>query len=221
MNEHGLAACKASNGLPVGNFEGGQKAGVTGFQFWIVIRSILENCKDVKEAISFAMKAPIGYNINLMLADPSNTIALFQCVDGHKFYKILNETSHETFLSSTNHAIFPELKKYQKQVLKSSVVRNNTIIKTFEGKEKVSKTDIKNLLSASYPEGLCCHYYGDFFGTLRSMIFDVTDKTIEMTFGTAQKNSWHTFKIDDTLNETTYEMNLPYAKAPMSFYEFE
>ncbi|WP_349948673.1 hypothetical protein ABFV83_09740 [Lacrimispora sp. BS-2] len=31
MNEYGLAVCKASNGLPVGNFEGGQKAGVTGF----------------------------------------------------------------------------------------------------------------------------------------------------------------------------------------------
>ena len=33
MNEHGLAVCQAGNGLPVGNFEGAQKAGVTGFSF--------------------------------------------------------------------------------------------------------------------------------------------------------------------------------------------
>ncbi|MDR2023370.1 MAG: C45 family peptidase [Hungatella sp.] len=63
MNECGLAVCKASNGLPASNFEGGQKAGVTGFSFWIVVRSILENCHTVKEAIAWTMAAPIGYKI--------------------------------------------------------------------------------------------------------------------------------------------------------------
>ena len=54
MNEHGLAVCQAGNGLPVGNFKGGQKPGATGFQLWIVLRSILKNCKNIDEAIGWA-----------------------------------------------------------------------------------------------------------------------------------------------------------------------
>ncbi|MCB2362312.1 C45 family autoproteolytic acyltransferase/hydolase [Clostridium estertheticum] len=218
MNEHGLAACKASNGLPVGNFEGGQKPGVTGFQFWIVIRSILENCKNVEEAIDFAMKAPIGYNINLMLADKNNKIALLQCIDGHKSYEILDNNSNKTYLSSTNHVLFPELKVYEKMIIKNSELRNDVIVKTFETKKKLSCNDLKGLLSTSYPQGLCCHYYEEFFGTLRSMIFDVTDGTIEMTFGSPQSNEWRTFTIKSN-EEQEYMVKLPYERADKAFYD--
>ncbi len=128
MNEHGLAVCKASNGLPVGNFEGGQKAGVTGFSFWVVVRSILENCKTVQEAIEWTMNAPIGYNINLMLADNTNKIAVLQCIDGHKAYKLLDENSEEAFLSVTNHALLEDVKPYEKMIIESSIVRNDKIV---------------------------------------------------------------------------------------------
>ncbi|WP_027624518.1 C45 family autoproteolytic acyltransferase/hydolase [Clostridium lundense] len=218
MNEHGLAACKASNGLPVGNFQGGQKPGVTGFQFWIVIRSILENCKNVEEAIHFAMEAPIGYNINLMLADKNNKIALLQCMDGHKFYEILDSNSNKNYLSVTNHVLFPELKTYEKMLIKNSELRNDVIVKTFEEKKKLSCDDIKGLLSTSYPQGLCCHYYEEFFGVLRSMIFDVTDGTIKMTFGSPQCNEWRVFTINSN-EEQEYIVKLPYERADKSFYD--
>lgn len=217
MNEHGLAACKASNGLPVGNFEGGQKAGTTGFSFWIVIRSILENCKDVKEAIDWTMQAPIGYNINLMVADKNNHIALLQCIDGHKAYRILGEGSAETFLSSTNHTVLDEIKPYEKMVIESSVIRNNKIIGLFQSNDKVSNNSMKQLLSSSYPNGLCCHYYDEFFGTLRSMIFDLTEQTIEMTFGSPQANDWHTFSVNP-LEEKELKVLLPQEKASADFY---
>jgi predicted choloylglycine hydrolase len=217
MNEWGLAACKASNGLPVGNFEGGQKAGVTGFQFWIVIRSILETCRNVDEAVSWAMEAPIGYNINLMLADSSDKIALFQCMNGHKAYRILDNSSDEAFLSATNHVILPELQPYEKMRIENSIIRNEAIVKTFQSKDKLAGDDLKRLLSTSYPTGLCCHYYPEFFGTLRSMIFDVTDKKIEMTFGSPQTNPWHTFEVGD-LKEQEISVKLPIEKADKEFY---
>lgn len=218
MNQHGLSVCKASNGLPVGNFEGGQKAGVTGFSFWIVVRSILENCKNVEEAIKWTMDAPIGYNINLMLADSHNKIALLQCVDGHKAYKILDENSDETYLSSTNHVLFDDIKPYEKILIESSVIRNDRIVSVFERNTLISKNNIKELLSTSYPNGLCCHYYKDFFGTLRSMIFDVTDKTIEMTFGSPQANEWHTFSVG-AFDTEEMKVLLPQEKARPDFYK--
>ena len=219
MNEHGLSVCKASNGLPVGNFEGGQKARVTGFSFWIVVRSILENCKNVDEAIKWTMDAPIGYNINLMLADSHNKIALLQCVDGHKAYKILDENSDETYLSSTNHVLFDDIKPYEKMLIESSVIRNDRIVNLFERNKLISKNNIKELLSTSYPNGLCCHYYKEFFGTLRSMIFDITDKTIEMTFGSPQANEWHTFSVG-AFDTEEMKVLLPQEKSRPDFYKF-
>ncbi len=217
MNEHGLAVSKASNGLPVGNFAGGQKAGVTGFSFWIVVRSILENCKSVEEAIQWTMEAPVGYNINLMLADSHNKIALLQCIDGHKSYKLLEEGSEEVFLSAANHATLKDIIPFQKIQIENSIIRNDRIIDLFYGKKQVSKNDMKALLSTSYPDGLCCHYYKEFFGTLRSMIFDVNDKSIEMAFGSPQANQWQTFSVEP-LEEKEIEISLPQEKAEKDFY---
>lgn len=218
MNEHGLAVCQAGNGLPVGNFEGAQRPGVTGFQLWIVVRSILENCKNVDEAVAWAMGAPIGFNINLMLADSSDQIALFQCMDGHKAYEILGSGSKKAFLSCTNHTLFEEIKPYEKMVIENSVIRNQIILDLFETDRRISKHEMKEVLSTSYPKGLCCHYYKEFFGTLRSMVFDVTDKTIEITFGSPQANPWLTFPVEPF---ETREMQalLPQETAGPDFYK--
>ena len=217
MNEHGLAVCQAGNGLPVGNFEGAQKPGTTGFQLWIVIRSILENCRNVDEAVAWAMDAPIGFNINLMLADSRDKIALLQCIDGHKAYEILDGSNEKNYLSSTNHTLFAELRPYEKMVIQNSLIRNDSIVRLFEPDRLISKNDIRELLSASYPEGLCCHYYKEFFGTLRSMVFDVTERSIELTFGSPQVNRWQTFTVG-ALTPRVIEALLPQEKAKPDFY---
>ena len=103
-------------------------------------------------------------------------------------------------------------------VIENSLIRNKNIVKLFEEDRRISKNDIKNLLSASYPEGLCCHYYKEFFGTLRSMIFDVTDKTIEMTFGSPQANEWQTFSVG-VLDAGVTQALLPQEKADRDFYK--
>lgn len=220
MNEHGLAVCKASNGLPVGNFEGGQKALVTGFSFWIVVRSILESCKTVEDAIHYAMDAPISYNMNLMLADKNNKIALLQCIDGHKAYRILDSTTEENYLAAANHAVLPEIKPYEKMLIENSVIRYNAIKDMFSKNKNVSVEDLKEILSTAYPKGLCCHYYPEFFGTLRSMIFDTTDELITMTFGSPRANEWRKFKVEK-LEEQEISVKLPVEKAGRDFYNIK
>lgn len=220
MNEHGLSVCKASIGLPVGNFEGGQKAGKTGFSFWIVVRSILENCRTVREALEWATNASIGYNMNLLLAD-STEIALFECIDGHTAYKSVKHFSNDSdsnFLSATNHILLPELKQYETMKIENSVIRNNNIMSFLTNHENISKEELKKLLSTSYPEGLCCHYYADFFGTLRSMIFDIDSKKIEIAFGSPKENKWHSFSVGK-LPEKQIEVSLPVEKPTDDFYK--
>lgn len=218
INDQGLVVCQASAGMPVGNFIGGRKSAVTGLQFWAVIRSILENCKDVNEAIQYMMNVPIAYNINLMVADKQGNAVLIESYDGKKAYKICNEDTNEQFLCATNHLILPELISFEPKCLKTSDVRYNLIKDTLNSKEKISKGDLKELLSEKYPKGLCCHYYDEFFGTLRSMIFDVTDSKLEICFGSPNNNQWYSFNIGGQVSATIYPVIIEREKAPLNFF---
>jgi predicted choloylglycine hydrolase len=84
LNEHGLAVSQTSAGLPVGNFEFAAKPAIIGLQFWAVIRSVLENCRNVEEAIQWTKEMPIAYNINLMAADPAGRAAQSKASTGKK-----------------------------------------------------------------------------------------------------------------------------------------
>jgi len=52
------------------------------------------------------------------------------------------------------------------------------------------------------------------------MIFDVNDKTIEMTFGSPQVNKWHTFSVG-TFALQEMEVLLPQEKAAPDFYKIK
>lgn len=223
MNEHGLAVCITSNGIPVGNFEGGRKAGVTGFMFWAVVRSILEQCATVDEAVAWAMDAPIGFNINLMLADGEGRIGLLQCMDGHKGFRVLEEngsegqTSQADHLAVTNHVVLDDVKPFETELLDNSVKRLAAIERLFDEHPTVAVDDLKTLLSTPYPDGLCCHYYPVFFGTLRSMVFDTTARSIEMTCGSPRANAWRRFAVEP-LDEQDFSISLPCEDANEEFF---
>jgi len=51
INEYGLGVTMSSCGFPVGALDGMRKPAIRGLQFWAVIRALLENCKDVGEAL--------------------------------------------------------------------------------------------------------------------------------------------------------------------------
>ncbi len=218
MNEHGLAICQSCNGIPVGNFEGAAKAGVSGLLFWTVIRSLLENCRDIGEALNSLAAMPIGFNLNLMMADASGEIALFQCLNGQKAHKVLTPGDAQTHLSATNHTVLPELEGLEKMKIESSLIRRSLIEQTFDQNEKTSKETFRKLISTKYPDGLCCHYYEGFFGLLHAVIFDVQHKTLEIVFGSPQNNPWRTFSLADTCKDRAFEAVLPYEDAPASFY---
>jgi predicted choloylglycine hydrolase len=219
MNEHGLAASMTSAGLPVGNFEFAAKPAIVGLQFWAVIRSVLENCKDVDEAIQWTKQMPIACNINMLVADKSGCAALIESFNGMKAVKKIDAQAKDQFICSTNHVHLPELKAYTPMSMKNSLERYKLIYDTLDGKERISPDDLKQLLSTKYPDGLCCHFYDEFFGTLRSMVFDVNDGTVDVCFGSPVINTWHSFKIRDEVRQAVYPVQLEREKAPIDFYE--
>lgn len=218
MNEYGLAVSQTSAGFPVGNMETARKPAITGLQFWAVIRSLLENCRDVQEAIAMARQMPIAYNINLMLVDRAGNAALWETFDGHRAVQKL-EAGSAGHICSTNHVLLPELKPYDPLAMRNSLVRCDMINKLMNDRGKITRDEVKSLLGSVYPQGLCCHYYDQFFGTLRSMIFDLNDGTLEICFGPADINDWHEFSLDKTCEQTEFPVKIIREQAGEGFFE--
>ncbi len=84
MNEHGLAVTFSACGPPVGNEPGLKTPAVAGLQVYHVIRSVLESCQMVEEAIRSIQKMPVASNVHIMLADRKGEAAVIEIIDGQK-----------------------------------------------------------------------------------------------------------------------------------------
>jgi len=71
------------------------------------------------------------------------------------------------------------------------------------------------------PDGVCTYHYSSGLGTLWSMIFDLTEATVEICFGapSSERNTWRTFGLWDPVGETRYVAHLPDAPAKEGFWE--
>ena len=70
---------------------------------------------------------------------------------------------------------------------------------------------MRRILSAPFPNGLVCHYYNDWFGTLWSAQADLGKGSFEACFGPPDvtENRFMTFNIRDKAGRTRFEAELP------------
>lgn len=210
INECGLMVGQTSCGMPVGNTDIMRKPAITGLQFWAVIRSLLENCKDVDEALQNLMIMPIAYNINLIIADKSGKAALFETLDGKKAVQKIDAMTRKQYIHSTNHAHIPEIIEIEPLAMENSLCRYECIKNYMDKSNQLTAKDLKELLLLEYPNGLCCHWYDEFFGTIKSMVFDVTLGTVDICWGGIAANGWKKYYLDKDLKEeiTTLDIDI-------------
>lgn len=218
INEHGLVVSQTSAGFPVGNFGQMRKPAITGLQFWAVIRALLENCKSVKEALYYVKDMPIAYNINLLLADKAGNAALFETLDGRKSFKCIDANTEEKHLHSTNHIHLDELSCIEPKAMHNSVHRYKSIEEFIKNK-KINRAQIQEFLGKKYPEGLCCHYYDEFFGTIKSMVIDVTLGELDICWSGNISKGWKTFKVSEDHPEMEWRVDLISETAPENFFK--
>lgn len=197
MNEHGLVASLTGAGIfnvPL------TKRGVV---IWVAIRSILDSCRSVKEALKHLQKIPVGDFDNLILLDRDNNAALIEFADCNYSVKQISDMDSEGFLFSVNHYRLPEMQQFNSLnigIISHSTQRSTVISSLLESKApEIGTEDMRELLSTIHPNGLCNHYYNDGFGTLWSVIYDATDGTAEACFGAPTHNEYRTFRLDDPI----------------------
>jgi predicted choloylglycine hydrolase len=216
INERGLGVTMSSCGFPVGMPENMRRPALRGLQFWAVIRTLLENCADVASALLFLRDMPIAYNINMLLADAEGHIALVEKLDGNTAVK--NGDCAE-LMYAANHALLPEIKRCENMAMRNSLVRCETIRRHFAGAEGIRMEDMKALLLKSYPEGLCCHDYTDFFGTTKSMVMDLSAGRLDVCWGGLEENGWRSCFVREPLDGGAQRVRLIQKVEGPGFFE--
>ncbi|UCE43696.1 MAG: hypothetical protein JSV57_04890 [Candidatus Bathyarchaeota archaeon] len=194
VNEHGVSVTFTGAGI----FGVPQKQ--EGFQNHLVIRSILDSCESVDEAMELVQKMPVSGFFNLLIADRSSNAALLEFADGAHAIKRISSSSEERCLFSTNHYTLPATMRFNELncgIIGQSQKRYQLLASNLNGASAVRKEAMKAILSNKFPEGLCDHYYSQSFGTVWSLIFDLTSVKADVCFGAPTHNKWRTFTLDD------------------------
>ncbi|MEY8353417.1 C45 family peptidase [Lachnospiraceae bacterium 54-53] len=221
FNEHGLAVTMSSCGFPVGALPYMQAPKLKGLQFWAVIRALLENCRNVDEALAYLVDMPIAYNLNMILMDKAGNAALVETLDGRTAVKQIGPGSTEKMLYATNHAVLPELQNMESQMMAHSARRYDYISKQLADHDCVTKEQVKKMLLEKYPNGLCCHYFEEYFGTTKSMVISPSDGTMDLCWGGRAENGWYTYDITQPLENGMKEIKINLEKAAPGTYDWQ
>lgn len=203
LNEKGLCVAYASCGMPIGKYPGMRPPTVAGLQFMVIVRALLETCKNVEEAIYAVKNMPVGTYMNLLLADANGEAALVGTYDGVKAVK----KADLDYLIATNHGLFPEIKNLELGKLEQSQKRYQIVKNKFKANGKRSVSDIKELLSTEFPEGVSVHNYQESFGTVHSILFNLTDRQLEFSFGSPLQNEFYKINVGEDFSETEFQVN--------------
>ena len=213
MNEHGLCITTSSGVIqPTFSEEG--------FVFPVIVRSLLNRCKNVKEALEMINTMPIADYRNFIIIDAFGESALVEVAGSKMSTKHIEQCSIDNYLFSTNHYNTPTMKKLNFPKVKHSITRYESIessIKSLCG--QMTKSTLKSLLSTPMPEGVCCHHYKNGMGTIWSMIFDSIEKKVDICFGSPNINPWREFNINYPIGVKHFSAELPDEPVESGFWD--
>lgn len=220
INECGLAISMTSCGIPVGNAPGMRPASLKGLHFWAVIRTILEDCKNVKEALQRTQTMPIAFNIKLYLADAEGNAALLETLNGVASYEMISEESKSPYLFGTNHAMLPAMNQLEPMIMKNSSVRYQKLKEFMETHEKLQEYELQELFLAPYPEGMTAFYYDEWFGTIKTVLMDTQKCSYKICWFGQEENGWEEYLVTDTLKVVEEQKIYAKEKGNKEFFAF-
>lgn len=159
-----------------------------GINAGLMVRYILEKCKNVNEAVAAAKSFPISSQHTIMLADKSGKTALLECCCDKVNVIYPKE---KTYLFTTNHFNSPEMLAYQYKGTDDihSRERYKTIKEALEKEFEPSVKFSADLLSGKY--GFMCQYNRKSgMDTIWASVFDVTNLKIYRAEGNPSRKNF-------------------------------
>ncbi|MDO5521668.1 MAG: C45 family peptidase [bacterium] len=219
VNECGLAVSMSSCGFPVSNLEGMRPPKIKGLQFWAVIRTLLENCKDVEEAMVLLKEMPIAYNVNLYVADEKGNGILFETMDGKKAWKQQTSKDEALYLCGTNHIVIPEFRVNEPVGMRNSVIRYQVLHSYLESKKQFDEDEVTQFMLTDYPAGMTTHFYKDWFGTIKTVVLDTVERRFRICWFGEAENGFTEFYVSKRIKDYSEEMNYQCNPADPALFE--
>jgi predicted choloylglycine hydrolase len=219
INECGLAVSMSSCGFPVSNIEGMRPPMIRGLGFFPVLRSLLENCRNVEEALELIQNMPIAYNLNLIMADREHRLALVETMNGEMAIKKGGGINESTFLCATNHIAIEDFQDREPMAMRNSVVRYGKIQEFVQSSEKISEEKLKQFLLTKYPEGMTAWFFKDWFGTVKSVVMDIDEGRFSICWGCRAENGWEDYYVDRKKGNQTKEIQVEHEAGNKEFFE--
>jgi len=176
-------------------------------------RSLLDWCTSVNHALERLESIPIAGYFSLLLVDKHDHAAIVEYADGEMSVQRITGDDPEPYPFSVNHYRQQKTRKFNKLncgIITHSQLRESLITTWYKNHvPTINKEDIQTLFAAKHPGGLCNHFYNDGFGTLWSMIFDVTQGSVDVCFSAPTHNEYHPFNLTDLSGVTEYPTIIP------------
>ena len=215
LNEHGFCVT-TSWGAPM------MWPSCHGLPYFAVVRALLDRSTNVADAVEVLTGIPVAWCTNFILSDAGGNAALVEIAGEDRGVRETHPAAQGRFQYATNHYTLPELQAFTKKKRRESITRRQIIETSLErAVTPIDQEMIRGILSRSMPEGVGMPYYSSGMGTLWSMIFDVTDRTVEICFGNpgSPQNTWHTYGLYDAAGSTQYKAHIPDRPAPEGFWQ--
>ncbi|MFX1536290.1 MAG: C45 family autoproteolytic acyltransferase/hydrolase [Promethearchaeota archaeon] len=207
MNEHGLVVSMTGGGIFGVPFK------YRGPMFWLAIRTLLDTCTSVDNALRCLETLPMTGYFTLLFADKHANAAIVEVADGKMSTHQIFEEDTDPFIYSVNHFRLPDMEQFNTLncgIIAHSKMRQKLINDWYHSKSlSIRKEDVQSLFATLHPEGLCNHFYNGGFGTLWSMIFDLTQTSVDICFGAPTHNQYYTFDLTGDLGLTEYPAVIP------------
>lgn len=213
MNAEGLAVTMTGGGAyeaPISNKRS--------FMLTLAVRALLDTCTSADEAVDMLMQMPVYWSTIYLFADKSGRAALVEGMDSKYAVRYAGEGTEEYFIFSTNHYTHLQMVSYNKYInewlMPNSQARYKTLASMLQsGIPYITKDKITSLLSTEMPGGLCAPYYSEWFGTLWSMVFDLTHESADVCFGPPTHNPYHRFDMKKSFQDEDFTVLLPDKKS--------
>ncbi|HME19510.1 MAG TPA: C45 family peptidase, partial [Nitrososphaerales archaeon] len=170
-------------GLAVGISSVGSKTVGPGLNFPLVVRHLLDDCRDVEAAVESALSIRFSTTNNYLLADSSGAIAVVEA--SPERVEVRRPQRNSGFLVATNHFVHPDMIQMEDLTRRDSdsVQRFEAIARGVASTEGGISAERAEAILSDHRGRVCSHHEDIKLGTLWSMVANLTERKLFLAEG--------------------------------------
>ena len=165
------------------------------------MRIILETCQSADEALEIVNEfLPLsrgGGGGTLIVTDKSEKSYYIERAENKIGYIEVGKDIDQKYQCAANHFVIPHMIPYMSQKGVHSIVRYTAMNAWIEAHtHQITMETLLDMQQRHLPDGPCCHYYTAYLGTVRSMVYNLTDLNAMVCFGSPRLNPWYAYDFN-------------------------